>query len=380
MTQSRFTQNALEAIESPVPPSRFTQAAIESVTQPVPPSRFTQGAIEVMVANRPLSRFTQSVIEVLVPNAVALDLGGVTGQLWPRGGEPLPGGGASGPAGGDLDGTYPNPEVAALKGVPMVGTLGAGQVWQKHATNDEMVPLTVAGGSSFTMFDPDKPPADTQYSILMDGTEAAPTQVNLGTSTFDINTTKPRSVVVKGQNAAGWRGLVWPMPAAITAGDFTAWTHVRLRGIGANYFLGGLMLRSHNDQASGRFFSGYIGYISDAGRGHYPSLIEYGAGLSNSGVVVVDAGINTNSMDCIVTLRRVGSTYSAEMSLDGRTISKNSVASSTVGGGSAFSPAYIALVWYRVNVAIEATHSWGPIYMVPSGTEAIGGDRLIALV
>jgi hypothetical protein len=243
---SLVTQLGIEAVDSPTPPSRFSQIGIESVDSPTPPSRFSQIGIETLVSNGPLSRFTQVGIETVVPNAEPISLGAVSGQLWPRGGDSLPGvtplTGTTTFA-GDVSGLYTTTSVDKLKGVPMVGTLGSGQVWSKDPSNAQLIPLTPGTPSTtFALRNPhyDANVANANSDEFDSGTSLSGsyTGVSLGTSTHDVNVTMPGSLVIFPQVSAGWRGWARALPA----GDFTITACVTVLTVAANFTLGGVML------------------------------------------------------------------------------------------------------------------------------------------
>jgi hypothetical protein len=162
MTATRVTQEALEALDAPTPASRVSQEALESVTAATPTDRVTQVALEAVVSQAVRVRHTQVALEVVVPYATPLATASASRQLWPRGGDLVSGdaNAPSGPATGDLSGTYPAPTVAGLKGLPMVGTLGANQVWAKDPSNNQLIPASTGTPTvQYTRWDPFVPDA-----------------------------------------------------------------------------------------------------------------------------------------------------------------------------------------------------------------------------
>ena len=255
MTQTRVTQVAIESVDSPTPGSRVTQTAIEGVTVPTPPSRITQLGIEALISQSPLSRISQLVLEVLLPYAepAVLPSGG-SAQLWPRAGGPLPGY-AGDPAGGDASGTLDALTVTGLKGVPMVGTLGTGQVWVKDSTA-QLIPFTPGTPTAaYTIFDPfvpDTSPHALNEEFTTSSLAGFGTGIYTGDASVvvDANTTIPGWLFMEAPNVNyRFRALPKTLP-----GD-TNWTihtcMAVLTGAATDGFWGGLMLSNGATAGSG---------------------------------------------------------------------------------------------------------------------------------
>jgi hypothetical protein len=341
--ESRFSQAAVEGVVLPTPASRFSQAAVEGVVLPTPPSRFSQAVVEVLISSSARSRFSQAAVEVLLPNSVPVDMAGLTGQLWPRGGDNLP---AVTPLtgtttfAGDVSGLYNALSVDKLKGVPMVGTLGSGQVWSKDPSNAQLIPTSPgAPTNTFKLWDPhyDSNSPNANSDEFDSGTSmpgGTYTAVSLGTSTHDVNVTMPGALVIAPQVSAGWRGWARALPA----GDFTITACVTVLTVAANFTLGGVMLSV--GAGTGTNHLAYCGWNSR------PTLIaETGSNWDSSGVSVrhnwSDIG---GHQRIIIRLRRSGTTLYTGWSTNGRVFSEASVTDS-----SAY--AYFGPAFYNTNGA-----------------------------
>jgi hypothetical protein len=371
MTQSRITQETLEAVVLPTPASRVTQIVGEAVVLPTPPSRITQLATEVLISDRPRSRVSQLALEVLVPNASSVDLEGVTGQLWPRAGGEYPGIGntPTSDAGGDLEGTFPNPTVAKIRGIGVSAVSPTnGQALVYNSTTGLYEPGS--GGAppnTFEMwdphFDPNAPNANSDEfntaGSLPGGTYTA---VNLGTSTHDVNTSMDGALVIYPQAAAGWRGWARALPA----GDFTITACVTIMVPASNYTLGGIILSTTPNNSSGSSCLIYGGWNSRP-----TCIVEVGSNWDSAGVSAVHNWSDISSHQrVILRFRRSGTTIYSGWSFNGRTFSEASRTDSTAY--AYFGPAFyntnavgVAVIAYEyLRYSGSATTQYGKLHTV----------------
>ncbi len=334
MTTSRFTQDALEAVDSPTPSSRFTQDAVEAVGSPTPTSRFTQDAVEALVSATTRSRFSQDVLEVLTPFAFPLtDV--ATQQLWPGGPTTT-----AGTAGGDLDGDYPDPEVVALKGLPMVGTLGANQVWAKDPSADQLIPSTPGSPTAlYTVWDPFIPDA-SPHSLTREfdsSSLSGLTQINCGDAgvVVDADTTVPGSLCIEMPTQQyKWRALVDTLPGDT---NFTIHSAIMVAGQNAASLIigGGILLSDTNTNNTGSQTAVSFGHVDQATEKY--RLVWNGFGNTATGALATPRIIQGGPF-CFLRFRLQSGTYYVAWSGDGLTWDERS---STLLGS--ITPVYFGL-------------------------------------
>lgn len=400
MTATRVTQLVVEAATGGTGRSRDSQLVAEVATTGSGASRDSQLVVEVAISASPLSRNSQLVVEVAVPFAIVADEGADTRQLWPRGGENVPGGStnathlqgrpvaATAPTTGQGLGwtgtawapNSPAADATAIQGVPVSATSPTnGQVLVYNSTSGLYEPGTSVAGSYRKWEEEQTAASYNAASLLWDDASVltAATALSIGTTTSVVNTTA-RKLIVHSQSAAAWRGYSWPFPAGVT-GDFTMWTRINMAANGQNYSLAGIALRTHNDLTSGNYIDHYVGFNSDGGKGHYTSDIEYGTGLHNGfggEFNLIRSMMPGTGM--IVAWRRIGTNYFAEVSPDGVTYSRSgAIAAGTYLAGGCN---YFVLEFYANNqIAGTWSYSFSPVYIVANGTMDIGTSRQIAL-
>lgn len=222
--------------------------------------------------------------------------------------------------------------------------------------------LTGGGGGGGTIWDPhfDANTPNANADEFDGSSMAGYTAVNLGTTVFDVNVTKPSALVITApDNAAGWRGWARALPA----GDFTITTCVTVNALASNFTLGGLMLSTAASNASGNSLNTYVGWNTRPNH-----VVEVGTNWDSAGVSVRGNWQDIASHQrVILRCRRVGTTIWHGWSFDGRTFSE------LVGVTDATAYTWFGPSFYNNVTATKNQICWDYLRYQPSGTGIVYG-------
>ena len=210
--------------------SLFSQAVVEvGVQNAAPTSEFSQVVVEAGVTLTPRTSFSQVVLEVGRPYAVESPSVAGSRQLWPRGGDAIPGapgpspGGAAG--GIDVTGDYPDGlTVVGLQGRPISATAPAvGDTWSWNGS----LWVPTASSSVNKAFGPTGPrttPPASGWSWFQQESSAVATSSRDGSIHLNVpnKTTNHPSARMRSAPSTPYT-IIANMEAPLLAANYIAW-------------------------------------------------------------------------------------------------------------------------------------------------------------